>query len=183
MLDNQFHGFLLSVVVQSAPSARDVYVKWSKATFLECLGESQDVSKVVEGRWSRLSARVCTMLLDAVEPAVRERILAYKATGNAKEIVFPNSMPYTNQVGSVIASCHTLAFLIRQWPRTRLRDLPSCVCEVGGIGSCVDWDISLPDPRCHHPSPNTHQHEPEFKRIVSRTLRSQFHAPRCGSSH
>ena len=69
--------------------ARDAYAQWSVSSPLDRLKVApDDRPEVVEGKWARVNARACAMLLEALDPSVKADIVARRATQNAAHIMF-----------------------------------------------------------------------------------------------
>ena len=74
-----------SAVVQVS---KDAYDRWVTASPIERLQvEPDDRTELTEGKWGRVNARACSMLLEA-DPAVKSDIIARKANQAAPKILF-----------------------------------------------------------------------------------------------
>ena len=69
--------------------SKDAYDRWVTAPPIERLQvEPDDRPELVEGKWGRVNARACSMLLEALDPAVKSDIIARKANQAAPKILF-----------------------------------------------------------------------------------------------
>ena len=122
------------------------YSKWLGATQLERLTiQPEDADYAVKGRWTRVNARACQLLLNAVPEVVRSDLIARRATQDVTQLVFRLFVLY--QPGGSSERGHTLAQLqspphgtnvaetleiLRGWPRHLRR--------------CQQLGMSAPDP-------------------------------------
>ena len=69
--------------------SKDAYDKWVVASPIERFTvEPDDRPELTEGKWGRVNARACAMLLDALDPTVKSDIIARKANQAASQILF-----------------------------------------------------------------------------------------------
>ena len=69
--------------------SKDAYDKWVVASPIERLTvEPDERPELTEGKWGRVNARACAMLLDALDPTVKSDIIARKANQAASHILF-----------------------------------------------------------------------------------------------
>ena len=69
--------------------ARDAFACWSTSSPVERLRVApDDRTEIVEGKWSRVNARACAMLLESLDASVKADIIARRATQNAAHIMY-----------------------------------------------------------------------------------------------
>ena len=69
--------------------SRCAYDQWVVASPIDRLSaEPDDRLELVEGKWGRVNARACAMLLGALDPSVKANIIARKANQVAARILF-----------------------------------------------------------------------------------------------
>ena len=126
--------------------SKDAYDKWVVASPIERLTvEPDDRPELTEGKWGRVNARACAMLLDALDPTVKSDIIARKANQAASQILFrlyttyqPGGTGERNLVLSNLQNPHVVqdavagVSALRAWGRWYQR--------------CIDFGMSLPDP-------------------------------------
>ena len=126
--------------------SKDAYDKWVVASPIERLTvEPDERSELTEGKWGRVNARACAMLLDALDPTVKSDIIARKANQAASQILFrlyttyqPGGTGERNLVLSNLQNPHVVqdaasgVSALRVWGRWYQR--------------CIDFGVSLPDP-------------------------------------
>ena len=126
--------------------SKDAYDKWVVASPIERLTvEPDERSELTEGKWGRVNARACAMLLDALDPTVKSDIIARKANQAASQILFrlyttyqPGGTGERNLVLSNLQNPHVVqdavsgVSALRAWGRWYQR--------------CIDFGMSLPDP-------------------------------------
>ncbi|CAE7233153.1 RE1 [Symbiodinium natans] len=136
-------GILREAVLRTVEGS---YSKWLGATQLERLTiQPEDADFAVKGRWTRVNARACQLLLNAVPEVVRSDLIARRATQDVTQLVFRLFVLY--QPGGSSERGHTLAQLqspphgtnvaetleiLRGWPRHLRR--------------CQQLGMSAPDP-------------------------------------
>ena len=65
-----------------------VYTTWSKSTPLERVQLRLDGAEhLAEGKWGRLNARVCPLLLASMEESIKKDLIAHQATRSATAIL------------------------------------------------------------------------------------------------
>ena len=88
--------------------SKDAYDKWVVASPIERLTvEPDERSELTEGKWGRVNAHACAMLLDALDPTVKSDIIARKANQAASQILF--RLYTTYQPGGTQPSVEQLA--------------------------------------------------------------------------
>ena len=132
-----------SAVVQVS---KDAYDRWVTASPIERLQvEPDDRTELTEGKWGRVNARACSMLLEALDPAVKSDIIARKANQAAPKILFRLCTTY--QPGGTGEQNLVLTNL--QNP-SAVHDATSGVSALRAWGRwyqrCVDFGMNLPDP-------------------------------------
>ena len=132
-----------SAVVQVS---KDAYDRWVTASPIERLQvEPDDKTELIEGKWGRVNARACSMLLEALDPAVKSDIIARKANQAAPKILF--RLYTTYQPGGT--GERNLVLTNLQNP-SAVHDATSGVSALRAWGRwyqrCVDFGMNLPDP-------------------------------------
>ena len=132
-----------SAVVQVS---KDAYDRWVTASPIERLQvEPDDRTELTEGKWGRVNARACSMLLEALDPAVKSDIIARKANQAAPKILF--RLYTTYQPGGT--GERNLVLTNLQNP-SAVHDATSGVSALRAWGRwyqrCVDFGMNLPDP-------------------------------------
>ena len=132
-----------SAVVQVS---KDAYDRWVTASPIERLQvEPDDRTELTEGKWGRVNARACSMLLEALDPAVKSNIIARKANQAAPKILF--RLYTTYQPGGT--GERNLVLTNLQNP-SAVHDATSGVSALRAWGRwyqrCVDFGMNLPDP-------------------------------------
>ena len=132
-----------SAVVQVS---KDAYDRWVTASPIErLLVEPDDRTELTEGKWGRVNARACSMLLEALDPAVKSDIIARKANQAAPKILF--RLYTTYQPGGT--GERNLVLTNLQNP-SAVHDATSGVSALRAWGRwyqrCVDFGMNLPDP-------------------------------------
>ena len=107
--------------------------------------EPDDRPEITEGKWGRVNARACAMLMDALDPVVKADLIARKANHSASHILFrlyttyqPGGTGERNLVLSnlqnpeVIHDATAGVAALRDWGRWYQR--------------CIDFGMNLPDP-------------------------------------
>ena len=126
--------------------SKDAYDKWVVASPIERLTvEPDDRPELTEGKWGRVNARACAMLLEALDPTVKSDIIARKANQAASQVLFrlcttyqPGGTGERNLVLSNLQNPHVVqdavagVSALRAWGRWYQR--------------CIDFGMSLPDP-------------------------------------
>ena len=122
--------------------SKDAYDKCVVASPIERLTvEPDERPELTEGKWGRVNARACAMLLAALDPTVKSDIIARKANQAASQILFrlyttyqPGGTGERNLVLSNLQNPHVVAGVsaLRAWGRWYQR--------------CIDFGMSLPDP-------------------------------------
>ena len=126
--------------------SKDAYDKWVVASPIEHLTvEPDERPELTEGKWGRVNARACAMLLDALDPTVKSDIIARKANQVASQILFrlyttyqPGGTGERNLVLSNLQNPHVVqdaasgVSALRAWGRWYQRR--------------IDFGMSLPDP-------------------------------------
>ena len=80
---------------------RDAYERWVTASPIERLGvEPGDRPEIIEGKWGRVNAKACAMLMDALDPVVKADLIARKANHSATPF-FSGFTPHTSPEGQV----------------------------------------------------------------------------------
>ena len=75
-------------------ASRDAYERWLKATPLDRIRvEPDDRSELVKGKWSRVNAKACAMILSALDPGVKAEMVARRTTQ-----VAPSHVPIAHVV-------------------------------------------------------------------------------------
>ena len=126
--------------------SKDAYDKWVVATPIERLTvEPDDKPELTEGKWGRVNARACAMLLEALDPTVKSDIIARKANQAASQILF--RLYTTYQPGGT--GERNLVFRNLQNPHV-VQDAVAGVSALRAWGRwyqrCIDFGMSLPDP-------------------------------------
>ena len=68
---------------------KDAYERWVTSSPIERLRvEPDDRPEITEGKWGRVNARACAMLMDALDPVVKADLIARKANHSASHILF-----------------------------------------------------------------------------------------------
>ena len=127
-------------------TVEESYARWLGATQLERLSiKPEGAEYAVTGRWARVNARACQLLLNAVPEGVRSDLIARRATQDVTQMVFRLFVTY--QPGGSSERGHTLMQLqspatgntiqetleiLRSWPRHLRR--------------CRQLGMSIPDP-------------------------------------
>ena len=132
-----------SAVVQVS---KDAYDRWVTASPIERLQvEPDDRTELTEGKWGRVNARACSMLLEALDPAVKSDIIARNANQAAPKILF--RLYTTYQPGGT--GERNLVLTNLQNP-SAVHDATSGVSALRAWGRwyqrCVDFGMNLPDP-------------------------------------
>ena len=132
-----------SAVVQVS---KDAYDRWVTASPIERLQvEPDDRTELTEGKWGRVNTRACSMLLEALDPAVKSDIIARKANQAAPKILF--RLYTTYQPGGT--GERNLVLTNLQNP-SAVHDATSGVSALRAWGRwcqrCVDFGMNLPDP-------------------------------------
>ena len=103
-----------------------------------------DRPEIVEGKWARVNARACAMLLEALDPSVKADIVARRATQNAAHIMF--RLHTMRQPGG--ASERNLAQRNLQDPPV-IKDVVSGVTLLRAWGRwyrrCLECGMAVPD--------------------------------------
>ena len=126
--------------------SKDAYDRWVTAPPIERLQvEPDDRPELVEGKWGRVNARACSMLLEALDPAVKSDIIARKANQAAPKILF--RLYTTYQPGGT--GERNLVLTNLQHP-SAAHDAVSGVNALRAWGRwyqrCIDFGMNLPDP-------------------------------------
>ena len=126
--------------------SKDAYDRWVTAPPIERLQvEPDDRPELVEGKWGRVNARACSMLLEALDPAVKSDIIARKANQAAPKILF--RLYTTYQLGGT--GERNLVLTNLQHP-SAVHDAVSGVNALRAWGRwyqrCIDFGMNLPDP-------------------------------------
>ena len=125
---------------------KDAYERWVTSSPIERLRvEPDDRPEITEGKWGRVNARACAMLMDALDPVVKADLIARKANRSASHILFrlyttyqPGGTGERNLVLSnlqnpqVIPDATARVAALRDWGRWYQR--------------CIDFGMNLPDP-------------------------------------
>ena len=126
--------------------SKDAYDKWVVPSPIERLTvETDERPELTEGKWGRVNARACAMLLDALDPTVKSDIIAREANQAASQILFrlyttyqPDGTGERNLVLSNLQNPHVV------------QDVASGVSALRAWGRwyqrCIDFGMSLPDP-------------------------------------
>ena len=125
---------------------RDAYERWVTASPIERLGvEPDDRPEITEGKWGRVNARACVMLMDALDPVVKADLIARKANHSASQILF--RLYTTYQPGGT--GERTLVLSNLQNPQV-IHDATAGVAALRDWGRwyqrCIDFGMNLPDP-------------------------------------
>ena len=125
---------------------RDAYERWVTASPIERLGvEPDDRPEIIEGKWGRVNARACVMLMDALDPVVKADLIARKANHSATHILF--RLYTTYQPGGTGERNLVLSNL--QNPQV-IHDATAGVAALRDWGRwyqrCIDFGMNLPDP-------------------------------------
>ena len=126
--------------------SKDAYDRWVTAPPIERLQvEPDDRPELVEGKWGRVNARAFSMLLEALDPAVKSDIIARKANQAAPKILF--RLYTTYQPGGT--GERNLVLTNLQHP-SAAHDAVSGVSALRAWGRwyqrCIDFGMNLPDP-------------------------------------
>ena len=126
--------------------SKDAYDRWVIASPIERLQvEPDDRPELVEGKWGRVNARACSMLLDALDSAIKSDIIARKANQAAPKILF--RLYTTYQPGGT--GERNLVLTNLQHP-SAVHDAVSGVNALRAWGRwyqrCIDFGMNLPDP-------------------------------------
>ena len=125
---------------------KDAYDRWVTSSPIERLRvEPDDRPEITEGKWGRVNARACAMLMDALDPVVKADLIARKANHSASHILFrlyttyqPGGTGERNLVLSNLQNCQVIhdatagVAALRDWGRWYQR--------------CIDFGMNLPDP-------------------------------------
>ena len=125
---------------------KDAYERWVTSSPIERLRvEPDDRPEITEGKWGRVNARACAMLMDALDPVVKADLIARKANHSASHILFrlyttyqPGGTGERNLVLSNLQNPHVIhdatagVAALRDWGRWYQR--------------CIDFGMNLPDP-------------------------------------
>ena len=125
---------------------RDAYERWVTASPIERLGvEPDDRPEITEGKWGRVNARACVMLMDALDPVVKADLIARKANHSASQILF---RLYTTYPPGGTGE-RTLVLSNLQNPQV-IHDATAGVAALRDWGRwyqrCIDFGMNLPDP-------------------------------------
>ena len=126
--------------------ARDAFACWSTSSPVERLRVApDDRTEIVEGKWSRVNARACAMLLESLDASVKADIIARRATQNAAHILYRLHTIYqpggTNERDLILRNLHDPppfedvaagVSLLRSWGRWHRR--------------CLECGMVAPDP-------------------------------------
>ena len=126
--------------------SRDAYERWVVSSPIDRLRiQPDDRPELVEGKWSRVNARACVMLLSALDETVKADLIARKTTQVASQILF---RLHTQYLPGGTAE-RTLVLSNLQHP-TEVEDAASGVLALRAWGRwyqrCVDCGMNLPDP-------------------------------------
>ena len=126
--------------------SRDAYERWVKATPLDRIRvEVDERPELVEGKWSRVNARACTMILAALDQGVKAEMVARRTTQVATQIMFRLYTLY--QPGGSTEKALVLNHL--QHPSV-VQDVVSGVAALRAWGRwhkrCIDCGMVAPDP-------------------------------------
>ena len=127
-------------------ASRDAYERWVKATPLDRIRvEVDERPELVEGKWSRVNARACTMILAALDQGVKAEMVARRTTQVATQIMFRLYTLY--QPGGSTEKALVLNHL--QNPSV-VQDVVSGVAALRAWGRwhkrCIDCGMVAPDP-------------------------------------
>ena len=120
--------------------------RWVTSSPIERLRvEPDDRPEITEGKWGRVNARACAMLMDALDPVVKADLIARKANHSASHILFRLYTTYqpggTGERNLVLSNLQNLQVIhdatarvaaLRDWGRWYQR--------------CIDFGMNLPDP-------------------------------------
>ena len=125
---------------------KDAYDRWVTSSPIERLRvEPDDRPEITEGKWGRVNARACAMLMDALDPVVKADLIARKANHSASHILF--RLYTTHQPGGTGERNLVLSNL--QNPQV-IHDATAGVAALRDWGRwyqrCVDFGMNLPDP-------------------------------------
>ena len=125
---------------------KDAYERWVTASPIERLGvEPDDRPEITEGKWGRVNARACVMLMDALDSVVKADLIARKANHSATHILF--RLYTTYQPGGTGERNLVLNHL--QNPQV-IHDATAGVAALRDWGRwyqrCIDFGMNLPDP-------------------------------------
>ena len=126
--------------------ARDAFACWSTSSPVERLRVApDDRTEIVEGKWSRVNARACAMLLESLDASVKADIIARRATQNAAHIMYRLHTIYqpggTSERDLILRNLHDPppfedvaagVSLLRSWGRCHRR--------------CLECGMVAPDP-------------------------------------
>ena len=135
-----------SGVVQVSKDAYDKWVVASPIAIERLTVEPDERSELTEGKWGRVNARACAMLLDALDPTVKSDIIARKANQAASPILFRLYTTYqpggTGERNLVLSNLQQNTHVVQ--------DAVSGVSALRAWGRwyqrCIDFGMSLPDP-------------------------------------
>ncbi|CAE7732746.1 RE2, partial [Symbiodinium sp. CCMP2456] len=130
---------------QVMAKVQEAYGKWLGSTPLERLQlQPQGFSQLAEGRWTRVNARACSLLLQSFVDSIRQDLIARRVVQNAVLIMFRLHTTYqpggASEKGIVLANLQTSAQLdtleealswLRSWPRW--------------VQRCLDLHMLCPD--------------------------------------
>ena len=124
----------------------DAYERWVTSSPIERLRvEPDDRPEITEGKWGRVNARACAMLMDALDPVVKADLIARKANHSASDILF--RLYTTYQPGGTGERNLVLSNL--QNPQV-IHDATAGVAALRDWGRwyqrCIDFGMNLPDP-------------------------------------
>ena len=125
---------------------KDAYERWVTSSPIERLRvEPDDRPEITEGKWGRVNARACAMLMDALDPVVKADVIARKANHSASHILF--RLYTTYQPGGTGERNLVLSNL--QNPQV-IHDATAGVAALRDWGRwyqwCIDFGMNLPDP-------------------------------------
>ena len=125
---------------------KDAYERWVTSSPIERLRvEPDDRPEITEGKWGRVNARACAMLMDALDPVVKADLIARKANHSASHILF--RLYTTYQPGGTGERNLVLSNL--QNPQV-IHDATAGVAALRDWGRwyqrCIDFGMNLPDP-------------------------------------
>ena len=125
---------------------KDAYERWVTSSPIERLrAEPDDRPEITEGKWGRVNARACAMLMDALDPVVKADLIARKANHSASHILF--RLYTTYQPGGT--GERNLALSNLQNPQV-IHDATAGVAALRDWGRwyqrCIDFGMNLPDP-------------------------------------
>ena len=125
---------------------KDAYERWVTSSPIERLRvEPDDRPEITEGKWGRVNARACAMLMDALDPVVKADLIARKANHSASHILF--RLYTTYQPGGTGERNLVLSNL--QNPQV-MHDATAGVAALRDWGRwyqrCIDFGMNLHDP-------------------------------------